>query len=33
MSGILEKAIIVLTIVAGAICAWSVLTANHLFVG
>ncbi|WP_249934677.1 MULTISPECIES: hypothetical protein [unclassified Campylobacter] len=33
MSAILEKAILVLLIVAAAICAWSVLTPNHLFVG
>ncbi len=30
---ILEKMIVVLTLVAGAICAWAVLTPNHLFVG
>ena len=33
MLGIIEKAIILLRVVAGAICAWSVLTPNHLFVG
>ncbi|MDO5045382.1 MAG: hypothetical protein Q4D84_01700 [Campylobacter sp.] len=33
MSAVLEKVIIILLIVAGAICAWSVLTPNHLFVG
>lgn len=33
MSAILEKVILILLIVAGAICAWSVLTPNHLFVG
>ncbi|CAD7286287.1 hypothetical protein LMG8286_00118 [Campylobacter suis] len=33
MSGMLEKAVIALTIVMGAICAWAVLTPNHLFVG
>lgn len=33
MPEILEKVILILLIVAGAICAWSVLTPNHLFVG
>lgn len=33
MSGILEKVIVLLIIAAGIICAWSVLTPNHLFVG
>ncbi len=30
---VLEKAIVLLTIVSGAICLWAVLTPNHLFVG
>nr|WP_258033073.1 hypothetical protein [Campylobacter concisus] len=33
MLGIIEKVIILLIVIAGAICAWSVLTSNHLFVG
>ncbi|MDU6827866.1 MULTISPECIES: hypothetical protein [Campylobacter] len=33
MLGILKKAIVLLIIAAAAICAWSVLTPNHLFVG
>nr|WP_226995929.1 hypothetical protein [Campylobacter pinnipediorum] len=33
MSVILEKVIILLIAVAGIVCAWSVLTPNHLFIG
>nr|WP_226996964.1 hypothetical protein [Campylobacter pinnipediorum] len=33
MSVILEKVIILLLAVAGIVCAWSVLTPNHLFIG
>ena len=33
MNGVLQKAIVALIIVTAVICAWSVLTKNHLFVG
>lgn len=33
MNAILENLIIALTIAVGVICAWAVLTPNHLFVG
>lgn len=33
MSAVLEKVIIALIAVTGVVCAWAVLTPNHLFVG
>lgn len=33
MSAILEKVIVLLIAISGIVCAWAVLTPNHLFVG
>lgn len=33
MANIIDTLIVVALVVSGAICAWAVLTPNHLFIG